>query len=56
VSARKTAGWVQVSARVPADLVTGLEAAARDADRTLSAELRRAITMYLCAQDHGKAA
>lgn len=40
---------VQISARVPADLAAALEHAAASADRSLSAELRRAIRSYLTA-------
>jgi predicted transcriptional regulator len=38
---------VQISARIPSDLAAGLEEAAEREDRTLSAELRRAIRHYL---------
>jgi hypothetical protein len=38
---------VQISARMPADLVSALEQRAEKEDRTLSAELRRAIRHYL---------
>lgn len=41
---------VQISARVPADLAEELERAATEADRTLSAELRRALRQYLAVQ------
>lgn len=41
---------VQISARVPSDLVAALERAAEASDRTLSAELRRAIKQYVAAQ------
>jgi hypothetical protein len=50
---------VQISARVPADLAEGLERAAAEADRTLSAELRRALRQYLIAlpgEELGRAA
>jgi predicted DNA-binding protein len=39
--------YVQISARIPAELASGLEACAAREDRTLSAELRRAIRKYL---------
>ena len=39
--------YVQISARIPADLAAGLERSAEQEDRTLSAELRRAIRQYL---------
>lgn len=38
---------VQISARIPADLADALERSAREADRTFSAEIRRAIKQYL---------
>jgi predicted transcriptional regulator len=38
---------VQISARVPATLAADLEKAAMESDRTVSAELRRAIRQYL---------
>lgn len=38
---------VQISARIPADLAAALEQSAAQADRTLSAELRRALKRYL---------
>ncbi|MGN6867990.1 MAG: ribbon-helix-helix protein, CopG family [Solirubrobacteraceae bacterium] len=38
---------VQISARIPADLADALERAARESDRTFSAEIRRAIKLYL---------
>jgi hypothetical protein len=44
---------VQISARVPADLAEGLGRAATEADRTLSAELRRALRHYLEVQPPG---
>jgi predicted transcriptional regulator len=52
---------VQISARVPSDLVAALERAAEASDRSLSAELRRAIKQYLAesgssAQTHRRAA
>jgi len=40
-------GHVQISARIPADLAAALDQSAKDADRTFSAELRRAIKQYL---------
>ena len=40
---------VQVSVRVPVELVTALEQAAKEGDRTLSAELRRAIRRHVGA-------
>jgi hypothetical protein len=39
--------YVPISARIPADLAAGLEESAKREDRTLSAELRRAIRHYL---------
>jgi predicted DNA-binding protein len=39
--------YVQISARIPAELANGLEESAAREDRTLSAELRRAIRQYL---------
>jgi hypothetical protein len=39
--------YVPISARIPADLAAGLEASAKREDRTVSAELRRAIRHYL---------
>jgi len=39
--------YVQISARIPANWAAELERAARQEDRTLSAELRRAIRQYL---------
>jgi hypothetical protein len=39
--------YVPISARIPADLAAGLEESAKREDRTLSAELRRAIRAYL---------
>jgi hypothetical protein len=39
--------YVQISARIPAELASGLEESAAREDRTLSAELRRAIREYL---------
>jgi predicted transcriptional regulator len=39
--------YVQISARIPAELAAGLEQSAEREDRTLSAELRRAIRQYL---------
>ncbi len=42
-------GDVQISARVPREHVKALEQRAAEADRTLSAELRRAIRIYLAA-------
>jgi hypothetical protein len=39
--------YVQISARIPAELAAGLERSAEREDRTLSAELRRAIRQYL---------
>jgi hypothetical protein len=39
--------YVQISARIPAELASGLEESAAKEDRTLSAELRRAIRQYL---------
>jgi predicted transcriptional regulator len=38
---------VQISARIPADLAKQLERRAEQEDRTFSAELRRAIRLYL---------
>jgi predicted DNA-binding protein len=38
---------VQVSVRVPVELVEALERRAADADRTLSAELRRLIKRHV---------
>ena len=44
----ETSDHVQISARIPAELaVERLERAAEQEDRTLSAELRRAIRQYL---------
>jgi len=45
--------YVQVSARIPAELASGLEESAAREDRTLSAELRRAIRQYLAAPTIG---
>jgi predicted transcriptional regulator len=42
--------FVQISARIPAELASGLEESAAREDRTLSAELRRAIRQYLTAE------
>jgi predicted DNA-binding protein len=39
--------YVQISARIPAELAAGLEQSAEREDRTISAELRRAIRHYL---------
>jgi predicted DNA-binding protein len=39
--------YVQISARIPAELAAGLEESAEREDRTMSAELRRAIRHYL---------
>jgi hypothetical protein len=39
--------YVQISARIPAELASGLEESAAREDRTMSAELRRAIRQYL---------
>jgi predicted transcriptional regulator len=41
--------YVQISARIPAELAAGLEQSAEREDRTMSAELRRAIRQYLTA-------
>ena len=38
---------VKISAAVPSQLRAGLEQSARENDRSLSAELRRALTEYL---------
>ena len=38
---------VQISARIPTEMATGLELLAKHADRSLSAELRRAIRLYI---------
>jgi predicted transcriptional regulator len=43
----KETTYVQISARIPSDLAAGLEKAAQREDRTLSAELRRAVRQYL---------
>lgn len=43
----ETSDHVQISARIPAELAVELERAAEQEDRTLSAELRRAIRQYL---------
>lgn len=40
---------VQISARVPREHVEALEQRAREADRSLSAELRQALRSYLAA-------
>jgi predicted DNA-binding protein len=42
---------VIVKARVPADEAKRLEAVASENDRTVSAELRRAIRLYLATVD-----
>jgi predicted DNA-binding protein len=47
--------YVQISARIPAELASGLEASAEREDRTLSAELRRAIRQYLIPTMKGTA-
>jgi predicted transcriptional regulator len=39
--------YVQISARIPAELAASLEQLAEREDRTMSAELRRAIRHYL---------
>jgi predicted transcriptional regulator len=39
--------YVPISARIPAALAESLEESAKREDRTLSAELRRAIRQYL---------
>lgn len=39
--------YVQISARIPAELASGLEESAASEDRTVSAGLRRAIRQYL---------
>lgn len=44
---RRERDHVQISARIPADLAAALECSAEQADRSLSAELRRAIKRYL---------
>lgn len=41
---------VQMSVRVPSELVSALEHAAADADRTLSAEVRRILRQHVLAQ------
>jgi predicted transcriptional regulator len=46
-SNRRERDHVQISARIPADLAAALECSAEAADRTFSAELRRAIKKYL---------
>jgi predicted DNA-binding protein len=43
---------VQISARIPAEMASALEQSAEQADRTVSAELRRAIRQYLTVPDH----
>jgi predicted DNA-binding protein len=45
--ANERSEYVQISARIPAELAAGLEQSAEREDRTLSAELRRAIRHYL---------
>ena len=40
-------GHVQISARIPLEMAEALERSAREADRSFSAELRRAIRRYL---------
>jgi hypothetical protein len=51
---------VQISARIPVELAVALEQSAQAADRSLSAELRRALKTYLtvpgCDRDIGEAA
>lgn len=42
--------YVQISARIPSDLYAELEQAAQREDRTVSAELRRAIRIYLTTE------
>ena len=44
---------VIVTASVPADMAEALRAEATQADRTLSAEVRRAICAYLGNNDNG---
>ena len=55
MSANDRSEYVQISARIPSDLAEGLEEAAEREDRTLSAELRRAIRLYLTPSMEGAA-
>ena len=45
----KGGGQVQISVRIPAEQVGALERIARDADRTLSAEIRRLVRQHVAA-------
>jgi predicted transcriptional regulator len=47
--------FVSISAKVPARLIASLKDAAQRADRSFSAELRRALRQYVEAQDSGGA-